>query len=265
MERKTIDLWGGKLTTAYLRGGKGSPLIFLSGPSVITTKDPLLLALSERFDVVAPIHPGFENPEDLDDIRNIHDLALYYDDLLGALGLDAAQIMGHSFGGMVAAEVAAHVPSRVSKLVLAAPVGLWNDAYPVADIFAVPIQTVQNLLWADPSSPAASAVTQAAAADIEGAQNPMLEMLIGLMKGFTSAGKFMWPIPDKGLARRLHRITAPTLLIWGSEDKVLPTKYGDDFVAGIHEAKLEVLDGAGHMVVYEKQDDVVKRVEEFLS
>lgn len=265
MERNTIDLWDGKVTTAYYRGGKGSPLVYLSGAGPLSSQDPLLLALSERFDVIAPIHPGFEKIEDVDDIRNIHELALYYDDLLEALGLNGVPVLGHSFGGMVAAEVAAHVPTRVSKLVLAAPVGLWNDAYPMTDIFAIPFQTVQSVFWSDPSSPEANAVTEAAAADIEGAQNPMLELILGVIKGLTSAGKFMWPIPDKGLSRRLHRISAPTLLLWGSEDKVLPTKYGDDFAAGIREAKLEVLPGAGHMVVYEKLDDVVKLVSEFVS
>lgn len=246
------------------RGGSGEPLVFLHAAGGLQPGDPFVDALAQDYSLVAPLAPGFNELEELDDIRDIHDLALHYDDLFQALGLDAVPVVGHSFGGMIAAELAAHVPSRVSKLVLIAPVGLWNDAYPVADLFATPLTEINTLLWGDLSSPAAQMAQAAFAnADFEHAE-ALLDMLLTIARGFTSAGKFMWPIPDKGLSRRLHRITAPTLLIWGSEDKLVPPQYADDFAKGIENARKEILEGAGHMVTLERSDEVRKLIHDFL-
>jgi pimeloyl-ACP methyl ester carboxylesterase len=226
--------------------------------------DPVVAALSALgYEVVAPVCPGFDALEDVDDIRDVHDLALWYDDLFTALDLDGVPVVAHSFGGMIAAELAAHVPHRVGRLVLASPVGLWRDEEPMADMFpAFPLE-IQDLLWADPSKavlPAPPART-----DIEGVDDPLLAMFLQMTTGMTAVGKFMWPIPDKGLRRRLHRITAPTLIVWGAKDKLIPASYADDFAAGIPDARVEILDDAGHMVILERLDDFVGAVDAFLK
>lgn len=250
-----------------LRGGSGDPVVFFHGAGGIAPGDPFLHALAERWSVIAPIHPGFDDLEELDEIRDIHDLALYYDDLFDTLGLDGAWVIGHSLGGMFAAELAAHVPHRVAKLMLAAPIGLWNDAYPVTDLFIHFPRNAQNIVWADPESPAAQELGAAAMSALEGAasENPQLAMIINMLQGLAAAGKFMWPLPDKGLSRRLRRITAQTLVVWGADDKLAPPQYADDFVAGIAGSRAEVLAGAGHMVVYERRDEVVGLLESFLK
>ena len=116
------------------RGGRGEPLVWLHGIQRPQADDPVLAALAEHFDLYAPVAPGYDELSEIDEIRDIHDLALQYDGLMQALGLDGVTLGGHSFGGMMAAELAAHVTSRASRLVLASPLGLWNDAYPVADL-----------------------------------------------------------------------------------------------------------------------------------
>jgi pimeloyl-ACP methyl ester carboxylesterase len=248
-----VDVAG--IDTTVFRGGHAaagrSPIVFLHAAGGITADDPFLAELATTHEVVAPVHPGFNDLAEIDDIRDVHDLALRLDDVFDALGLDRATVVGHSFGGMVAAELAAHVPHRVAKLVLLAPLGLWNDDYPVADLFVAFPGAIQKLLWADPDSDTARS--------FGGTPN-----IIGLLQGLTSAGKFLWPIPDKGLGRRLRRITADTLVVWGADDQLAPARYADDFAAAIANAEPpRVLDGAGHMVPYERQAEVVELIAAF--
>lgn len=265
MKTDTIQLPSG-LPVEVHRGGVGPPLVFLHAAGGVQPGDPFLAALAERWSVVAPVAPGYVDLAELDDIDDVHDLALHYDDILEALGLEGVPVVGHSFGGMVAAELAAHAPSRVGRLVLVAPLGLWNDDYPVADLLAVPLTELNDYLWGDADSPAAQAAGAALAAVADrGNPDAVVEMLVGVVKGFAAVGKFIWPIPDKGLAKRLRRISAPTLLVWGSDDKVVSPRYADDFAAGIGDARAETVDGAGHMLPLERTDDLLKLLDAFLS
>lgn len=247
-------------TQVVFRGGSGEPLLYLHPGGGLMPDDPFVLGLAESFDVYAPIAPGFADLEDLDQIEDIHELAMHYDDLCEALGFDSVKVVGYSFGGMSAAELAAHVPKRVQRLVLIAPVGLWNDDYPVADLFAATPQELPELLWSDLSHPGA----QAMMGDPD-AGPPPVEVLIPLARSMTALAKFMWPIPDRGLTRRLRRISAPTLVFWGENDKLVPAQYADDFVAGIPNARKVVIPGTGHMVGLEQRDEAVKTVVDFLK
>jgi pimeloyl-ACP methyl ester carboxylesterase len=74
----------------------------------------------------------------------------------------------------------------------------------------------------------------------------------------------MWPLPDRGLVRRLRRIKALTLVVWGEKDKLAPSQYADDFVANIPDARAEFIPDAGHMAPYERLKDFVALVTDFL-
>jgi len=260
LDRTTVAVPGGHTAVVY-RGGSGTPVVFLHGVTNISATDPGLLALAEQHEVIAPVHPGFADLAELDDIRTVHDLALYYDDVFDVLGLDGATVVGHSFGGMVAAELAAHVPHRVGRLVLAAPLGLWNEEHPVADLFAVSLLETAPLLFADPTSAPSIIGAGTDASD----PDALVTMMVSVLQGLTTAGKFLFPLPDKGLNRRLRRITAPTLIVWGSDDKLAPPAYADDFAALIPDASTTIIDGAGHMVPYERTDEFVKVVSSFVA
>jgi pimeloyl-ACP methyl ester carboxylesterase len=227
------------------RAGTGPPLVWfhsLYGPEADA---PAIEALAEHYSVYAPLAPGFADLDELDDIRDIHDLALHYDDLLEALELPQAIVAGHSFGAMLAAELAAHVPSRVSQLVLLSPLGLWNDKYPVADLFGVPASEVPKLLYADPTQAPGSGPT------------PDVETVIALARGMTTVARFLWPIPDRGLSRRLRRVRASTLVVHGELDRFVPVQYAADFVALLPNAKHQIIPGAGHMLLVEALDQVM--------
>ncbi|HVA11920.1 MAG TPA: alpha/beta hydrolase [Stellaceae bacterium] len=260
LNSETIRLSNGRSWQVY-GGGTGPALVWLHGLSGINPGDPMIAALERKHRVIAPLAPGFTDLAELDEIGNIHELALDYDDLLEHLQLDGAILVGHSFGAMVAAEIAAHFPRRAKKLVLLAPVGMWNDAYPVADIFAEPFIMVEGLLWHDQEARAALAARRSNEA---GPQSDA-ERIIAVAQGLTAITKFTWPIPDKGLRKRLPRIAAATLAVFGEKDSFVPPRYAEDFAKGLREVQTVVVKGAGHMLPYEKTDEVVGLIETFLA
>ena len=172
-------------------------------------------------------------------IDNIHELALDYDDLIDSLGLEGFSLIGHSFGAMIAAEIAAHFPGRAERLVLLAPFGLWNDAYPVADIFAMPYTQIDDILWHDQAARERFAPKLVPSADPKEAAAQMVRLAGSL----TAVTKFVWPIPDRGLHRRLPRIACPTLVLFGAEDRVVSPRYAEDFKAGLRHGETAVVAG----------------------
>ena len=229
------------------RAGSGPPLVWLHSLYGVEADAPLIEALAEHYSVYAPLAPGFADLDELNDIHDIHDLAMHYDDVMDALELPEAVVAGHSFGAMLAAELAAHFPSRVSRLVLLSPLGLWNDRYPVADLWGVPAGELPKLLYADPSR-----------APSTGNSKPDVEKVIALTRGMTTVARFLWPIPDRGLARRLRRVRAPTLVVHGDQDRFVPVQYADDFVRLLSDARRVLIPGAGHMLLTEALDQVLE-------
>jgi pimeloyl-ACP methyl ester carboxylesterase len=253
-QTETLELAGGRKVVVH-RAGQGPVIVWLHGPHGVRKNDPVIAELAKRHTVVAPVAPGFNNVDELDEVRDVHDLALHYDDVLEALGLDGISLVGHSFGGMIAAELAAHVPKRVARLVLISPFGLWRDDHPVADLFARPYGAVDRILWKSGEPPAW--VT-----DPANFPNDPVEKAVAVVQGMTSVAKFIWPIPDKGLRRRLPRVTAKTLVIFGRDDAFVPAIYADEFAAAISGARKAVIADAAHMAPYEQTSEVMRLIEQ---
>ena len=256
-QSEMLRLFGGRQVQVY-RAGTGPTIVWLHGPHGVRKNDPVIAELAKRHSVVAPVAPGFNDVDELDDIRDVHDLALHCDDVFEALDLDRISLVGQSFGAMIAAELAAHVPKRVERLGLISPFGLWRDDPPVADLFARPYATIDRILWktGEPS---------AIMADPANFPNDPVEKAITIVQAMTSVAKFIWPIPDKGLRRRLHRVTAKTLIVFGADDAFVPAIYADEFAAAIPGARKAVIADAAHMVAYEKTSEVMELIEQQLG
>lgn len=253
----TIQIGSIKATVA--RAGRGGPLVYLHGAFGYGGWHPFLDLLSRRFTVYAPLHPGFAESDGVEQIDDLLDLTLYHFDLLDALGLKSPHLVGHFFGAMVAAEMAALRPNRVNRLVLAAPAGLWLDDNPGLDYFATPAGQLRKALFADPESAIARSVLPEPQNDDERAQQN-----IERVRALSVVGKFLWPIPDKGLKKRLHRIQAATLVVVAEHDQLVPPAYGYEFARRISGARLEVVKGAGHMFPLEKPDEFAALTTGFL-
>jgi pimeloyl-ACP methyl ester carboxylesterase len=242
-----------------LSKGSGPPLLFLH--SAFGRTWPVFLdELAQHFTVYAPMSPGGEEPEELMLFDGFNDLALFYDDLLNALEVTQAVVVGHSFGGMAAAEFAAYFPHRVSRLILINALGLWLDEAPVADIHTVPMPGWPDLLFVDPKGATAKEVLQPPSPD------KFMEFMLHAQLGLASAVHFYWPIPDRDLKRRLYRITSPTLLVWGAKDKVVPRAYVQAFESGIAgKATTSLIDDAGHFPHIERSTAVVSEIMSFVD
>jgi len=262
VDDRTITAWRDQIDTHVKVAGSGPPVVFLHGAYGLQW-DPFLDSLAQSHTVYAPEHPGTTpgSPDSIKPLDTLWDLVLYYYELFDALGLDEPALIGHSFGGMVAAEVAATNPERVSRLVLIDPIGLWRDDAPVKNWMALPIAELPKYLFADEEGPLAKMVAAAVSEQSESAVDGMIQMMWSL----ACTGKFVWPIPDRGLKKRLHRVKAPTLIVWGQQDRIAPPVYAQEFAGKIPGARVELVDGAGHLPHLEQMGVVAPLVTQFLA
>jgi pimeloyl-ACP methyl ester carboxylesterase len=165
-------------------------------------------------------------------------------------------------GGWIAAEMAALRPREIGTLALAAPIGLWRDEAPIVDMFGYATNELVPFLFHDTSCPAAQAMLGVGAwlSDKDDRTEAQVEFLLAMARGFRTAAKFLVPIPERGLERRLHRISGPTLVLWGAEDRFAQPSYGKIFVERIRGARLELVPNAGHAIGAEQPDAYEKAV-----
>lgn len=256
---RIVALRDGAVSLRCFVAGAGPPLIFFHSFEGLRGWPELLDRLAARFTVYAPLHPGIAGSTGVEALDDPVDLALAYDEWLSALGLASASLAGHFFGGMVAAELAALCPGRARGLVLLSPMGLWLGEAPVPDVVSLPPADLHLLLWQDPESPVARSWSPAPPTEEEkvAAQIERIERLAAM-------GKFVWPLPDQGLKKRLHRIAAPTLILWGDADRINPLAYGEEFVRRIKGAELRIVPG-GHMFPYESAEATAVSILDFLA
>ncbi len=248
MEAKTVTT--PHVPVRYFEGGKGEPLVFLHGAGGVMANDPLLAKLAEKFHVTAPLLPGYGDSQECGALRDMLDFTLHTWDVIDALGLKNPILVGHSMGGMMAAEMAAIAPHDVTRLGLIAPAGLWLDEYPIPDLFSTMPFEFPALMFHDVEKGAALMTAGVSLDDPEWLKG----FLVSNARQLGMAGRILFPIPERGLSTRLYRIKAKTLLVWGDSDKVVAPAYAHAFKKGIAGSELVVIPEAGHLVNLEKPD-----------
>jgi pimeloyl-ACP methyl ester carboxylesterase len=261
MTERTIAVWQGKVRMRVHASGEGAPLVFFHGSWGLTW-DPFLDELARRFAVHAPEHPGTtpSAPEDVYHLDGLWDLVLCYDELLDGLGLEQATLVGHSFGGMVACELAAGAPRRVRRLVLIDPIGFWRDTDRITNWMMLDAARLRDAIFHNPGAEAAHRMF-GIAADPETAAAARVRLTWSM----GATGKFIWPIPDKGLKKRIHRVAAPTLVVWGKEDRLVPPVYAEEFAGRIRGARVQMVDAAGHAPHLEQPEKVARMITDFVG
>jgi pimeloyl-ACP methyl ester carboxylesterase len=253
-----VDVRGRR--TSVLRRGEGDPLLYLhsaTGETWWTDLDETLA--TSGFDVIHPAHPGYETSEGLAEIDDIHDLAFHTLDLLDALALDRVAVVGSSLGGWLAAELAVYASDRITKLVLVDAAGI---APPSADMWAIKPPDLAELLFSDQEHWLAQLMH---AIDVE-TQLPPPEILMPLLQSMEAAARIGWNphLYDPKLAGRLHRVKAPTLVVWGEADGFIPAETGERWIELIAGARLETIPNCGHLAVLERPDELARLVAAFL-
>ncbi len=243
-----------------LEKGNGEPVAFLAGLTGVPTWLPFLDQLAETRRVVVPSLPGFPGgaPSAFRSLDGHLDWISATLDLLEACGLEGGDLIGASVGGMLAGEIAALVPASVRRLVLVGSWGLYETSDPGEDFFAQVADDQPALLVRNPEK-----LGPALAPPEDGDQ---LEWAIVLQRANEAAARISWPMGDRGLAKRLRRITSPTLLLWGEHDRIVPPSYAERFAQGIAgPTDGAVVAGAGHLCYIDEPDVTAKHISAFLD
>jgi pimeloyl-ACP methyl ester carboxylesterase len=242
----------------WSEGTGDPPLLFLHGYERHPGGASFLRRLAEARRVLAPEQPGYGKSTGLEHIHEVVDLALLYRELVESLGVDQVDLIGHSWGGMVAGELAALSPHFVRKLVLVDAFGLWLDDQPSLDPWGPPEQ-VAAAKWHDPEAiPEEPTIFEPDPDD----PHALKFFTVG---NLATAAKFLWPIPDRGLRRRLPYVKAPTLVVQGASDGLVPIAYGEELARLIPGAELVTIAEAGHYPMIEREDAFIEAVEGFLQ
>ena len=253
---RMLDLGPGRPTIEVLEAGAGDPLLFLHGAGGVPTWEGALPLLGRNYRIYAPLLPGFGRSTGLELLDDQWDLFFHVFDVIDALELEQPYVVGESLGGWLAAEIAALRPREIGRLALAAPIGLWRDEAPVVDLFGHMTHELVPYLFHDQSCPAAQQMLALTAliSEKDDRTEEQVELLISLVRGFRTAAKFHFPIPEHGLEKRLPRITAPTLIVWGEGDRFIAPSYGTIFRDRIPHARLEMIPRAGHLIGLEQPE-----------
>jgi pimeloyl-ACP methyl ester carboxylesterase len=256
-DTSTIDING--FATRIWRKGSGPKLGFLAGYGGLPRWIPFLDRLAEARTVIVPSLPGFPGGDRGHSVLDTHlDWVLAVRDLIDHADLAGSDLVGSSVGGSFACELAAIWPDKVRRLAVIAPFGLFDEHHPATDPWAQKQDDIPALLTAEPG-------TYRALKEIPPGANSV-EWPIEQARAAEAAARIFWPLGNTRLERRLPLIKAPTLIVWGAEDRLLPVSYADAIARRIGgKAETEIIAGAGHLAELDKPDEVAAAILRFMS
>ena len=241
-----------------LRRGAGQPVLVLHGFQNVDPRAPYLDLLGRNAEIIAPSHPGFGHSPRPADFETVYDLVHLYLELLQTLPHDKVTVVGFSFGGWLASEVAVKCAHRIDKLVLVDALGIKisdRETPDILDVFNTSPQEVQRRTWHDPGTwaPDFNAMSD--------------DELVVRAQNWESLCLYAWHpyMYNAALKRWLRRIAMPTLVVWGASDGIVKPSYGQAYSALIPGSRFELIEEAGHHPEIEQPEVFVERVVKFLG
>jgi len=240
------------------RHGTGRPVLYLHSVDGVDPDATWFQDLAGDHEVIAPWHPGFGHSELPASFRSVSDLAFFYLELIRELNLRDVVLVGSSFGGWLAAEIAVRSVEALSHVVLIDPLGIktgGREDRDIADVFAVPQSELSQLAYADPARRTRDYSTMDD------------RRLLGLARSREAYTYFGWKpyMHNPGLRRWLRRIRVPALVVWGAKDGIVSPDYGRVFASEIPGARFEVIDDAGHYPHVEQPHRFTGLLREFVN
>ncbi|MEY2475467.1 MAG: hypothetical protein QOG87_782 [Actinomycetota bacterium] len=246
------------------RGGSGAPVVYLHSATGEGEGLALLDELAATYDAIAPMFPGYGESEGIEQIDDMEDAVFHLLDLFDQLGLVSPAVVGLSLGGWMAAELATRYPERVSSLVLVNPAGLYIKGAEIKDIFGRTPDVMALDLFADQNQPMAQMMH--AMADLQ-PESVSFEMIKPYYQTMAATARLAWDpyLHDPKLRKRLHRVTAPTLVIRGAHDTLIPRAHAEAYVAEIPGARLVELEECAHLLSIEKPAELAAQVRDHVG
>jgi pimeloyl-ACP methyl ester carboxylesterase len=256
-ETSSVEING--FPTRIWRKGSGPKLGFLAGFGGLPRWTPFLDELAQTRSVIVPSLPGFPGGDRGHTVLDSHlDWLLAVREILDQAGLAGADLAGSSVGASLAAEVAALWPASVRRLALIAPFGLFDASNPPTDPWAQRGDAVPGLMCADPE------IWKAMKAMPDGANS--IEWPIEQVRANEAAARIFWPLGNTRIEKRLRLIQAPTLLLWGAQDRVMPRAYAEVFARGIAgPTTTKIVEAAGHLAELDKPAEVAREIAAFMA
>ena len=250
-----LELTGGRVH--LFRGGSGEPVLFLhaaGGAGAWLEFHGKLAAAG--FDVIAPDHPGFAMSDDFPLVEAMDDLVYHYLDVLDALGLSRVHVVGASFGGWIAAELAVAASHRLKSLTLLSAAGLRLPEHPVPDIFLMPPPQLLETMFHDPPP----------VPHVEPGAVPDIDTVLAAYRDTTALARICWTpyLSNPKLERRLHRINVPTLVAVPSDDRIIPVAHAQRYASLIPGARFAEVADCGHAMYFERPAEFAAVVASFL-
>jgi pimeloyl-ACP methyl ester carboxylesterase len=230
-------------------------LVYLCGIAGHPAASPALDALTAAgWDVVAPALPGFDGGSGFRPPDDYLGWLTIVWDCLDATDALPCPVVGASVGGMLAADIAIFRPEAVTALALLAPFGIFDERHPGLDVYALPsAERMRHLFANDVPAPFVERFAD------RGAD----EAAVARYLCDVAAASLLWPLGDRGLIRRLHRLRAPALALWGDRDELLPV--GTTAAWAERGVPVEVIEGAGHLLEWDAPTPVGARLVEFFA
>jgi pimeloyl-ACP methyl ester carboxylesterase len=241
-------------------GGTGPPALVLHHDIGAPERPVFYDALARDFTVFAPSHPGYDGSPRPAWMRNVRDMAVVYHGLLAqhAATRDPGTVtlIGLGFGGWIAAEMATMAPRDFRRLVLVGAMGLRPERGEILDQALVSYIDYVRAGFAD----------QQAFDRVFGAEPPTSRLEqwdLNREMTFRIAWKpYMY---NASMPHLLGAVSIPTLVVWGAQDAIVPRECGERYTKALANARLEIVEGAGHFVDMEKPDELARLVARFAS
>ena len=256
-EEHFIEVGGAKIH--YLKGGQGKPLVMFHSIEGNLGWRKYHEQLAEHFTVYAPTLPGFGQSERPPWLETFTDLARFTLWLLDELSLPQVTLAGHFMGGWLAAEMAAMSPQVLDHLILIGAAGIQPKDGEITDIFLHGQEGTRQLAYFDPS------------------QVPEYEELFKSKRtkeepAFPAQNqetvvRYCWKpyMFSSSLPGLLGRVRAPTLIIWGQDDQIVPLECSTLYQQALPNARVEVIPQCGNCPPLEKTSKFIQLVQNFLK
>ncbi len=253
LEQSSEVLKLGDVDVELVREGAGKQLLLLHSEEGVEAHSEAIALLSKTFDVICPSHPGYGGSSLPRHFSTIDDLAYFYLDVADKFDLRDAVLLGAGIGGWIAAEIATKTVDRFSHLVLAGAVGVKfsdREKRDFADIYSLPPDEVTRRSYFNPEL---FKIRNEDASDDD---------LTRVVRNMEATCLFGWSpyMHNPKLRQRLHRITIPTLLLWGASDKIASPAYGTTYASALRDARFELIPEAAHYVLHEQPQQACEKI-----
>ena len=248
----------GGIDLEVVRRGAGRPVLLLHGAQTVDPRAPFMEMLGRHAELIAPSHPGFGRSARPADFETVYDLVHFYLELLESLPHEKVTLIGLSFGGWLAAELAVTCRHRLDGLVLVDAFGIKvsdRETPDILDVFNTSPQEVQRRSWHDPAT---------WAPDLDALSD---DELVVRARNWEALCLYGWSpyMYNPQLKRWLRRIAVPTLVVWGASDGIVKPAYGRIYSSLIPQSRFELIDRAGHHPEIEQAKAFVDTVVKFLN